>query len=52
MDARGLGAFCAKPKDKSAHNESRDFYTHMALMDARRFAGGFCRILDVIIKKL
>jgi len=44
MDARGLGAFCAEPKDKSAHNENRDFYAQMARMDARRFTRGFCRI--------
>ena len=25
-------------KDKSAHNEIRDFYAHMALTDERRFA--------------
>ncbi len=31
------------PKDKSAHNEIRDFYAHMALTYERRFARCFCR---------
>ena len=30
-------------KDKSAHNEIRDFYTHMALTHERHFARYFCR---------
>ena len=30
-------------KDKSAHNEIRDFYAHMALTHERRFARCFCR---------
>ena len=29
--------------DKSAHNEIRDFYAHMALTHERRFARCFCR---------
>ena len=30
-------------QDKSAHNEIRDFYAHMALTHERRFARCFCR---------
>ena len=30
-------------KDKSAHNEIRDFYAHMALTHERHFARCFCR---------
>ena len=29
--------------DKSAHNEIRDFYAHMALTHERRFERCFCR---------
>ena len=35
-------------KDKSEHNEIRDFYAHMALTDERRFARWFCRMLSEI----
>ena len=35
-------------KDKSAHNEIRDFYAHMALTDERRFVRCFCRYLGNI----
>ena len=31
------------PQDKSAHNEVKDFYAHMSLMDACRSARCFCR---------
>jgi len=30
-------------QDKSAHNEIRDLYAHMALTHERRFARCFCR---------
>ena len=30
-------------KDKSAHNEIKDFYVHMALTDECRSASYFCR---------
>ena len=30
-------------QDKSAHNEIRDFYAHMALTYERHFARCFCR---------
>ena len=30
-------------QDKSAHNEIRDFYAHMALTHERHFARCFCR---------
>ena len=34
--------------DKSAHNEIRDFYAHMALTHERHFARCFCRYSENI----
>ena len=37
------GCIDKSAQDKSAHNEIRDFYAHMALTHERRFARCFCR---------
>ena len=38
--------------DKSAHNEIRDFYAHMALTHKRRFARCFCRYSGNIVSDI
>ena len=43
--------YYSKLLDKSAHNETCDFYAHMALMNEQRFVWYFCRYSENIAQR-